>query len=355
MAEEYRQERKKLTPQDITPTASEFEDAPPVVSASKPEGPGPTLQDAPGGSQLPVFGKIPARFQEMIKGGKSISPEEKKATPQMRVTGSGKLEDLINKLGPNSHVYDEIVLPSKGVFYDGDDGPTDGVLHIRSMTGEEEQILATPRWVRKGQAINMIFQRCLRESYRPENFLSIDRTFLLIWLRAISYTHNYEVELKCPDCDRKFAHTINLDLEYDLCPDDFRSPLQDKLPKSGYAFTYRLSRGKDETDIQEHRDKQVRQSDMSADDTLIYRTAQLLVDIEGLTNKRELITLIKRLPIQDVSYMRNVTTEPPFGVNTKIDVLCAACMHEFTIDLPLEANFFFPRHRRKEKDNSHQE
>ncbi|WP_447516277.1 hypothetical protein, partial [Clostridioides difficile] len=64
------------------------------------------------------------------------------------------------------------------------------------MTGEEEQILATPRFVRKGQAINMIFQRCLKEQFRPEQFLTIDRTYILIYLRGISYSPNYDVEVK---------------------------------------------------------------------------------------------------------------------------------------------------------------
>ena len=101
------------------------------------------------------------------------------------------------------------------------------------------------------------------------------------------------------------------------------------MPKSGYKFTYRLSRGRDETAIQDHRDRQMRNfGDTAADDTLIYRTAQLVEEIEGLTDKKELKELIKRLPIQDVAYLRNITTEPPFGVDTKIDILCPLCMHK---------------------------
>jgi hypothetical protein len=346
MAEEYRQERRKITPEEIR-GMSEPDEAPPSVPAS-PKSATPPRQDLPPEQrQSPILGKVPARFQKFLNKG--ADPEQAQAS-QVRVTGSSKLEELIFKLSPKSQTYDELTLPSRGVFYDGEDGPADGIIHIRSMTGEEESILATPRFVRKGQAINMIFQRCLQESYRTENFLSIDRTFLLIWLRAISYTPQYEVEMKCPDCDRKFPYMIDLNLDYDLCPEDFRPPLNDELPKSGYKFSYRLSRGKDETEIQEHRERQLRNfGDVGTDDTLLYRTAQLVDEIEGLRDKRELKELIKKLPIQDVAHLRNVTTEPPFGVNTKIDILCASCMHEFTIDLPLEANFFFPRQRRKDK------
>jgi len=220
------------------------------------------------------------------------------------------------------------------------------------MTGEEEQILATPRWVRKGQAINMIFQRCLKEKFRTDNFLSVDRTYILIWLRGISYGSEYEVEVKCPECDRKFSTTIDLSaLNVNYCPKAFESPLQDTLPKSGFKFTYRLSRGRDETAVQEYRDRHLKMwGDNGADDTLIYRTALLLDEIQGLTDKQELVMLIKSLPIQDVSTLRNLITDPPFGVDTKCEITCAVCFHDFDVELPLEANFFFPRTRKKKEE-----
>ena len=46
--------------------------------------------------------------------------------------------------------------PSKGRFYT--DIP--GVLHVKPMTGVEEQILATQRIVKKGKAIDAIFRNC---------------------------------------------------------------------------------------------------------------------------------------------------------------------------------------------------
>jgi hypothetical protein len=344
MAEEYRQERKKIMPEDINPDFDPANDAPPPVSEAAPI----AEKKAIDLSKLPITGRVPPKFQNLLKGE---PPREKNSVKtQARVTGSAELEDLIGRLTPDSsHVFEEVKLPSLGRFYDGEDGPSDGVLHIRPMTGEEEQILATPRLVRKGQAINMIFQRCIQESHRTENFLSVDRTFLLIWLRGISYSPQYEVELKCPDCDHKFPHIVDLNsLNLEMCPDDYGPPLEGVMPKSGYNFSYRLPRGRDETAIQEYRERQLRLwgAEGGTDDTLTYRTAMLVENIEGLSNKKELQQLLKKLPIQDVAYLRSQTTEPPFGVDTKIDVPCVHCMHEFSIDMPLEANFFFPRFRR---------
>lgn len=262
---------------------------------------------------------------------------------------SGDLKSLLDDLKNSTSVYEEIILPSRGVFYDGENGPADGILHIKPMTGEEEQILSTPRFVRKGQALNMIFSRCIKEKYKPEDLLTVDRTYLLIYLRGISYSTEYEVEIKCPECEKKFTTDIDLNsLVVDNCPDNYGPTLSGVLPTSGYSFTYRLSKGRDETDIQDHRDRRIKNfGDTVADDTLTYRTSILLEEIQGITDKKDLQTLIKNLPISDVSHIRNCINEPPFGVDTKIEIVCPSCLQEFDVDLPLEANFFFPRQRRE--------
>lgn len=324
-----------------------------------------------GGSPFKVQGNIPPAFMQAMQRAKAgdETPQPKRGfgkmggdrpqaqpKPQVRLTNEGEgfttnneqLKSLIAGLKGSTALYEEIELPSRGRFYDGTNGPRDGVLSIRPMTGEEEQILATPRFVRKGQAVNMIFQKCIKEDYRPENFLTIDRTYLLIYLRGISYSPDYDVEVKCPECEKKFATTIDLNSLYvESCPDDYGPDLQDVLPTSKYKFSYRLSTGRDEQEIQDYRDRRVKIfGDGAADDTLTHRTAQLLNEIEGLHDKRDLQTLIKNLPINDVAYIRGCINEPPFGVDTDVEIVCPSCLQEFQVDLPLEANFFFPRRKK---------
>jgi T4 bacteriophage base plate protein len=315
------------------------------------------------GGNFGVGGKIPQGFIEALKKTKNQqegSPAEPKrnfekmnnteSVPVPRNTysvGSGHLKEILEGLKSSTNTFEEIELPSKGKFYDHD-GPQNGIVSIRPMTGEEEQILATPRLVRKGQAINMIFQKCIKEQIRPESLLTVDRTYLLIYLRGISYSPSYDVEIKCPECERKFGTTIDLNSLYvESCPDDYGPVLQDVLPTSKLPFSYRLSTGKDEQEITDYRDRKIKAfGDSSADDTLIYRTSVLLNDIDGITNKTELQILLKNLPIGDVSYIRNCINEPPFGVDTNVEIVCPSCLQDFEVDLPLEANFFFPRRKK---------
>jgi hypothetical protein len=268
---------------------------------------------------------------------------------------SEQFEAILNRIKGTTQHYTTVELPSKGKFYDGTDGPENGVLHVRPMTGEEEQILATPRFLKGGKAIDMIFRNCVRERFNPERMLTADRTALLIFLRGISYGRNYDVEIKCNECGNKFATTVDLDNAVDVeeCPESFHvGSLTDTLPVSGLRFSYRLSRGRDEAAVQQYREKKLKSFTDATDDTLAYRAALLLTEIEGITSHDQIQALHKQLPIGDVSYIRNVLNEPPFGVNTEIPMSCPFCYAEFNTDLPLDTNFFFPKPKKKEQASS---
>jgi hypothetical protein len=272
-------------------------------------------------------------------------------TDKIRTVGSHQLEQILAQLREQAYAYTEITLPSRGVFYSGEDGPQNGILHIRPMTGEDEQILATPKFARRGVGLNMIFQRCCKEVIKPDSLLSVDRTHLLIALRSISYGHEYEVEIKCPGCDKSFSTILRLDqLMVNFCPVDFGPPLLDTLPKSGFQFEWHLPRGYDESLVSDYREKNHKEFGTAGiDDSLLYRMSLMIDELEGIKDKIELMVLLKKLPIQDVAYLRTLASDPPFGVDTKCPVTCELCYHDFTVDLPLEASFFFPRLKRKKE------
>lgn len=375
MADEvFRQERKPVTRKEINQTPREISEAFPdeiheVVEQThaapkplRPEEPGFKVAGDQSTAQfiLNSFGNNPEKPQDdgnfkiaekSMMRNTAAQPQAKiTSEPELRLTGSSKLEDLLAGIKDTTQVYEKIVLPSMGKFYDGEDGPIDGVLHIRRMTGEEEKILATPRWVKQGVAIDMIFNNCLKERYDSANFLLIDRTFLLIWLRGISYSPSYDVKITCPYTEKDFEHSIDLNLDVEQCPDNFnRNSLQGVLPQTGYKYRYRLATGADEKQVQAHRDKKIKlnvNNRNKSDDSLLYKTTLLIEDIEGLSSKEELQILLSKLPVGDVAHLRNVTSEPPFGVNTKVVVVSPYTDEEFEIDLPLEASFFFPKEKK---------
>lgn len=296
-----------------------------------------------------MMGDIPANMQSPIQAPPMGKSQMDVATAMVMMNANPELNAILNTLKQSSINYEEVMLPSRGKFYDGTDGPTNGIVNIRPMTGEEEQILATPRFIKKGVAINMIFSKCIRENIKAENLLSQDRTFLLIYLRGISYGTDYEIQIRCPETEKQFNTIVDLDtLEVNRCPDDFSTQdLNGVLPKSKLEFSYRLAKGKDENDLQQYRESKAKNSgEFFSDDTLTHRIAQLTNNIGTITDKEELKVLIRNLPIQDVNYIRNLINNPPFGINTNVAILSPYSNEEFEIDLPLDSGFFFPRNKK---------
>jgi phage FluMu protein Com len=303
--------------------------------------------EGPAEEGLKLSGNIPAQFRDP-QFREALERPSVDGLFDNRTGGSDKFKQLMEGLNKTSK-HERIVLPSLGRFYDGSDGPTNGVLHIRKMTGEEEELLATPNLVKKGQAMNMIFNNCIQESYNSEDFVTQDRVYLLIFLRGISYSQDYDIEVRCPACSSKFASSVDLNgFMIDQCPPEYSAnSLKDVLPITGFKFSYRLARGSDEQDVQNYRDVKLKSFSGAVDDSLHYRTAQLVNEIEGLNDKEELKKIIEKLPMGDVAFLRDVVSQPPFGVDTKFEIDCPRCTETFETELQIEANFFFPKGRKK--------
>lgn len=266
--------------------------------------------------------------------------------PRLAYTNNEKLNELLEGVKNLTAQYEEVALPSLSKFYQNGEAPEGGIIHIRPMTGAEEEILATQRLLKKGQAISMILRNCVRENVIPEKWLTVDRTFLLIYLRGISQGPIYQVELRCPLCNHRYEANIDLDMKVDACPNDYTpATLKGVLPVTGYKFSYRLPTVEDESIINNHIEKRKKEigESLAPDDTFFFRTALLLEEIEGLNVHGPLMTLLERLPIADVAHLRFVMNDVPFGVDTKIPQWCPGCNEDFEIELPIEVSFFFPQ------------
>lgn len=314
------------------------------------------MQNMQNVSRPEIQGNLPPEFSQMLNNPQESTPKQSVMNNNRNQfkssSGNGlfhqntDLSRLIGFVKESSFNYDEVILPSLGRFYSGEDGPTSGILHIRPMSGKEEEILATPRWNKSGKAMNMILQACIKEQVDPNMLLSIDRNYLIIFLRGISYGPAYEAEVKCPACSFRYPTVINLDeLHVDECPENYSSQsLNCELPTTKLKFSYRLSNGYDDDDIQKYRERNAKFfGDKRNDDTLMERATQLLYNIDVLENKGDIKKLLEELPVSDTNYIRNLVNDPPFGVDMKVGSICPTCYEEFELDIPIESNFFFPR------------
>lgn len=314
---------------------------------------------------MQVKGRLPPAMEEILRQRiqettEDAQPAERPERPQPSVapmpmpvprmvsSQDPALDELI--AGLKSQHYEPITLPSRGRFYKSSD-LSGGVLHVRTITGKDEQFFATQRFVRQNMAMNAIFSSCIKERIDPQQLLMADRTYLLIYLRGISYGPHYDAVVPCKECGHNFEQTFNLDTLRTLrCPDDFsEEQLTKKLPMSGYTFTYRLPTGKDDADVNEYRDRMSRGFPDRLEDSFYYRASLLITSITNgnvvVENQGTIKSLLEKMPVGDTNYIRNILNNDPFGVDTKITVYCPSCFAEFETELPYDHGFFFPRNR----------
>jgi hypothetical protein len=311
----------------------------------------PLAEKLGGNMPFGLEGNVPPEVANMFKkdGLSQINkqPEPAPARPISRPkVNNTKLDELLQALKPSTAQYEEAILPSYSKFYNNGEAPEGGIIHVRRMTGDEEEILGTPRFLKKGQAVDMIFENCVKEKISPQHWLTVDRTYLLMYLRGISLGTQYDVELTCPMCSARFESVIDLDtLRVRYCPKDFnQDSLKGELPISKFKFEYRLPTIVDEMKIGEYYDKVIKEN--RQDDSATFRLATLIEEIEGLDEFFALMELIKALPIVDFAYLREIVSDSLFGTETKVDQYCLACDKEFKTELPLGASFFFPRRKK---------
>jgi hypothetical protein len=134
-------------------THSPREHTPPNIPVAHDDLPPPAMPTPQNEGGLEIKGNIPPQFAAMLRGqapdGNVQTRQAHRQTRPEFASNQGKvnneqLENIFRRLTNKTHHYEPVVLPSKGKFYDGTDGPVDGVVYLRPMTGEEEQILATP-------------------------------------------------------------------------------------------------------------------------------------------------------------------------------------------------------------------
>ena len=256
--------------------------------------------------------------------------------------------EFLNKLKQKRN-FEEVKLPSRNLTYEDIGLSIDQPIHVRPMTMNEEKILSTSRLIKSGQALDKIFESCIQENIDVGKLLTVDRTYLLFFIRGISYGKNYEVTLKCPSCNESFDEEIDLDsLSYEYAEDSFSDNIKDELPDAKVPFWYRYPRGNDEKNLNRYRQQMNKAfGNNLLDDTIIKRNIMLINKIGDFSNQMEIEQIINNLSVVDSNYIRDVTTEPSFGLNTKIALGCPMCYHNWEMELPIDTNFFFPKTKKQ--------
>lgn len=240
-------------------------------------------------------------------------------------------------------------LPSHGYLYKNSTDDPDvlsGKIKIRPMTVKEEKILSTVRLVKSGQALDLVFKNCIKSAIPTEELLSSDRSFLMIWLRSISYGNTYRFKLQCPDagCQKKFETEIDLSGHpvKELEDDTVQEPFEIILPVSKQKVLFRLPRGKDEMEIMKSNNQPKKLNE--ADEDVLKRLTSSIIKItlpDGtVVSEKEKNAIVESWIARDSSTLRNEIEKRDCGIEDIKGIKCPYCGNEFDTPIPITENFF---------------
>jgi hypothetical protein len=267
--------------------------------------------------------------------------------------------------------WEECVLPSKGLYY----GWPDGVVKVKAMGQVAEKVLATQRLAQSGQSLDYLFKECCRfpGDFDPANLLLGDRTFLLYFLRGVTHGNEYEFSLTCPntDCAVQSMHTYDLNqlastvvwANEDLGSEPFKIvlPYLTKTTGRDVWVSLRYLRASDANDILNKRKtkrSQVakpakrnpfvkrRESETEYDDAVTENLEKVIVNVMGVTDYYTIKSFVERLHAQDTSTIRDWMKDNTPGIDSSIEISCPECGNDFTVDMPITADFFRPAKQR---------
>lgn len=240
--------------------------------------------------------------------------------PQNAEAKQAIIDDILKELPTDTAV--EVDLPSECRVYNLED--PGAPITVRPMTFEDEKALVSAR--KDQDPVNLVLQRCTT-NIKIADLLSMDKLYLIMKLREISYGDDYNTLLVCSHCKAENPTTVKLSqLNVNPVPDDFQDPITVTLPVINKEAKVRLPRVRDERVL------------MDSEEALnqIWR---FVAEIDGHTDKSIIAAVVDKLPLKDVrTVLKAIKTD--YGVDTKVKFECNNCGGVTVVDLPIDANFF---------------
>ena len=241
------------------------------------------------------------------------------------VGGSGDpREDALNELFSDSG--DDTLtitdLPSKGKFYQGFQG-----VEVKPLTFIDEQKILNAKDT-KVDIVSKLLEKSI-EGVNVDELLSMDKMFLLMKVREVSYGDNYEFNITCPACTSEIKTSLNLSehLNMTQVPDDLGDPREVTLPRLKVKAEVRFPRSREEVFLNDSEE--------------VYKNMyRFVVSIDGNNDPVFISKALKRMHIQDIKKIISEINKGEYGVNPRFIFECPECRHNETMAIPMDVSFF---------------
>lgn len=231
-------------------------------------------------------------------------------------------EDIINDILkdiPTSTTI-QVELPSECKAYNIDEST---IVTLRPMTFEDEKSLVGTTGE---DPVNLLLEKCLT-GIKVMDLLPMDKLYLIMKLREISYGDDYDTVLICDHCKAENPTNIKLSsLNVNPVPDDFTDPSEIFLPTIKKKAKVKLPRVRDEKIL-------------SDPETSLNQLWRFVHEIDGHTDKSIVAAVVDKLPLVDVKTLLKAF-DTDYGLDTKVKLQCGSCGGVSIVELPITSNFF---------------
>ena len=151
--------------------------------------------------------------------------KNKEVAPKAPQNDEAVIADLLKNVPALDAV--GVDLPSKNKFYTLLDGASQIV--VRPMTFADEKALVSTKHA-NADILNVLLARCV-SNIDITSLLLMDKLYLIMKLREISYGSEYKVTINCPSCRRENKVVFDLAvLKTRFIEEDFEMPVSVSLP-----------------------------------------------------------------------------------------------------------------------------
>jgi len=247
-----------------------------------------------------------------------------------------------------------VELPSKGKFY-LQGHPLHGVdtLEIKFMTAKEEDILTSKTLLKKNLTIDRLLRSVIIDrNVDPLDLLVADRNAIIVAARITGYGSQYSTSINCPSCNA--TNGVNIDLEKaleegleDVEIDEEDATLTEngtyivETPRTGAKVEIKFLNGHDEKRYNHVIDQRKKLKLPESVATSVM--ASFIVSVNGSSDPHYIGSFIENAPAADARYVRRAFTTLTPGKDMSFNFCCSECDHEARMEVPLNAEFFWPK------------
>jgi len=249
-----------------------------------------------------------------------------------------------------------VVLPSKGILYVGNNKLAGGKVEVFPMKTKQEELLAGRSEMIS--IINKLILACIptikEAGMNSLDLLSGDRLFLLFMIRKFTYGPIYGFKIKCPGCDLPFRKEISIpdSLYVNELKEGDTQPFEVILEDEGKTkIGFRLLTGHDEIEIDRYRSIAFKRGVDGGDPSYTYTIARHVVTINGEdADPRKAKEFVDEMEGMNSSILQEAIRNKEPGVSRELEFECPQCGFDIDTLMPYTSEFFRPKLRRRRKD-----